>query len=118
MLDPHHPQRYTMDHILREDFFLDEGDITEEGRAHVERLMTEYGPVAPSSIPEHIRHLFCVLRVDNVYFYCYRSLVQSIKASHDVRIEVVPRDCVVDAVYTQADLTRCLNVKNIIDHVI
>lgn len=117
----HHNIEQNMDiikHILREDFFLDEGDVTEEDRPHLERLMLEYDPVAPSSVPEHIRRLFCVLRVDDAYFYCYRSLVQSIREGHNTRIEVMPRDTAVDTVHTQADLTQCLNVKNIIDHVI
>jgi hypothetical protein len=106
-----------VNHIVHEDFFLDEEDVTKEDRRHIERVMTEYGVVDTSTFPDHILDLFCVLEVDATYFYCYRSLVQSIKQSHRAKINVMPRG-VVEPVYTQADLVRCLNVKNIIEHIL
>jgi len=98
-----------VEHIVREDFFLDE--VSKEDLHHMERLMTECGVVDTSTFPRHVLELFCVVCVEHVYFYCYRTLVQSLG------VKVVPRDVVLGPVHTQSDLMQCLNVKNIIDHI-
>lgn len=100
-----------VEHLVREDFFLDDGDVTLEDRRHMERLMTEYGIVDTTTFPRHVLDLFCVVRVENTLFYCYRSLVQNLG------VEAMPRD-VTGPVYTQADLQQCLNVKNMLDYVL
>ena len=100
-----------VEHLVREDFFLDDGDVTLEDRRQMERLVAERGVVDRNSFPRHVLDLFCVVRVENTRFYCYRSLVQNLG------VEVVPRD-VTGPVYTQADLQQCLNVKNMLDHVL
>jgi hypothetical protein len=106
-----------MDFVLREDFFLDEGDLTADDERHVERLTSTYGVVDKDAYPGHVLDLFCILRVENVHFYCYRSLVQSLREANPGKITVIPRGFV-GPVYTQGDLMQCLHVKNIIDHVI
>ena len=91
-----------VEHLVREDFFLDDGDVTLEDRRQMERLVAERGVVDRNSFSPKVLDLFCIVRHEGRLYYCYRSLVQ------EYGVKAILREGVVEDVYTQLDLIEKL----------
>jgi len=92
------PGTNLVEQLVRDDFFIDDGDITVEDRRHMERLVSDRGVVDRRTFPEKVLDLFCVVRHEGRLYHCYRSLVQ------EYGVKAIPREGLTEDVYTQADL--------------
>ena len=107
-----------VDILLKNDFFYDTGDLTDQELQHLSRRVVERGGVREHEVPYSVLQLLPVQQYNGRYYHCYRSLPQQLGTQGVCRTTL--KD---DAfIYSQADLFDAMGLpmteENVMNNII
>jgi hypothetical protein len=98
--------------LLHNDFFYDEGTLSECEKELLARRITETASgVSEMELPSSVLSLLPVQRYKERYYHCYRSLPQLLSQTYS-GLDTIRRDelTTADVIYSQADLFSALGL--------